>query len=282
MLIELAVGDAYGAGFEYVNTQLIRQFNRLSGYVKHPRHSTPPGHYTDDTQMSIAIAEVIVSGAEWTPLNLASKFVEVFKRDPRMGYAGGFYQFLRQVQNGQQFLDEIIPTSDKSGAAMRAAPVGVFPTISEVIEKATIQAKITHNTPNGIAAGVAAALMAHYFLYQLGPKKDLAEFLNTYTDRNWSKPWRGKVGSKGWMSVQAAVAAIMRNERISALLKDCIDFSGDVDTVATIALAAAAGSIEIAQDIPEHLVVSLEDIEYGRSYLADLDSRLMALVNRNA
>jgi ADP-ribosylglycohydrolase len=84
------------------------------------------------------------------------------------------------------------------------------------------------------------------------------------------------------MSVQAAVTAIMRNERMSTLLKNCIDFSGDVDTVAAIALGAAASSIEIAQDIPEHLVVSLEDIEYGRSYLTDLDSCLMALVNRNA
>jgi ADP-ribosylglycohydrolase len=282
MLIELAVGDAYGAGFEYVNTQLIRQFNDLSRYVKHPRHSTPPGHYTDDTQMSLAIAELIVSGDAWTPLNLASKFVEVFKRDPREGYASRFYQFLQHVRDGQQFLEEIIPTSDKSGAAMRAAPIGVFPTIPEVIEKATIQAKITHDTPDGIAAGVAAALRAHYFLYQLGPKKDLAEFLKTHTDRDWREAWRGKVGSKGWMSVQAAVTAILRNERMSTLLKDCIGFSGDVDTVAAIALGAAAGSIEIAQDIPEHLVVSLEDIEYGRRYLADLDSRLMALVNRNA
>jgi hypothetical protein len=40
---------------------------------------------------------------------------------------------LQQVQNGQQFLDEIIPTSDKSGAAMRAAPIGVFPTIPDVV-----------------------------------------------------------------------------------------------------------------------------------------------------
>ena len=48
MLLELAVGDAYGAGFEYVNRQLIRQFNDLSRYVKHPRHSITPGYYTDD------------------------------------------------------------------------------------------------------------------------------------------------------------------------------------------------------------------------------------------
>ena len=64
MLLELAVGDAYGAGFEYVNKQLITQFNNLGRYVKHPRHSTRPGNYTDDTQMTLAIAEAILSGED--------------------------------------------------------------------------------------------------------------------------------------------------------------------------------------------------------------------------
>src|SRR5262249_31399204 len=90
MLLELAIGDAYGAGFEYTSHDYIQRHNDLSGYVKHPRHSTPPGAYTDDTQMSIAIAEAIVSGEDWTPLNLATHFVNGFKRDPRVGYAGGF------------------------------------------------------------------------------------------------------------------------------------------------------------------------------------------------
>ena len=46
MLLELAIGDAYGAGFEYVDTEMILQQNNLSGYVKHPRHHIQPGSYT--------------------------------------------------------------------------------------------------------------------------------------------------------------------------------------------------------------------------------------------
>ena len=115
MLLELAVGDAYGAGFEYVNVYLVEQFNDLSRYIHHPRHKAiQPGMYTDDTQMSLAVAELIVSDAEWTALNIASQFVEVFKRDPRTGYASGFYGFLKRVESGEQFLAEIHPTSDKS------------------------------------------------------------------------------------------------------------------------------------------------------------------------
>ena len=33
MLLELAIGDAYGAGFEYVSTQLIRAYNDLQQFV---------------------------------------------------------------------------------------------------------------------------------------------------------------------------------------------------------------------------------------------------------
>jgi ADP-ribosyl-[dinitrogen reductase] hydrolase len=112
MLLELAVGDAYGVNFEYAPE--TARYNDLSGYVRHPRHRIIPGTYTDDTQMSLAIAEVIVSGADWTPPNLANAFVAAFRRDPREGYASGLYDFLRHVRDGAQFLAEIQAESDKS------------------------------------------------------------------------------------------------------------------------------------------------------------------------
>lgn len=276
MLLELAIGDAYGAGFEYVDRDAVQQHNDLSRFVRHPRHHIRPGTYTDDTQMSIAIAEVIVSGASWTPLTLANKFVEAFKRDPREGYAGRFYEFLQHVQSGEQFLAEIVSASDKSGAAMRAAPIGVFPTAAEVIEHATIQAAITHNTPDGINAAVAAALMSHYFHYHLGPKRALGAFLEQHVPGEWSQPWQGKVKSKGWMSVRAAVTAITQHDTLSGLLTSCIAFTGDVDTVAAIALAAASRSDEFTHDLPEHLIYQLENGPYGREYLQRLDTKLLS------
>jgi len=276
LLLELAIGDAYGAGFEYVDREMIRQHNNLSCYVKHPRHNIQPGSYTDDTQMSLAIAETIVSGEPWKPTVLAHKFVEVFQRDPREGYATGFHHFLLHVRDGEQFLSNIRPTSEKSGAAMRAAPIGIYPTLSLVIERCTIQAVLTHNTPNGINAAVVAALMTHYFLYNLGPKKELGIFLEEHVRGHWATPWTGKVKSQGWMSVQAAVTALLRSDTMRELLKTCIQFSGDVDTVAAIALAAGSCSTEIAQDLPVHLIDSLENGQYGRDYIHLLDTQLMA------
>jgi ADP-ribosyl-[dinitrogen reductase] hydrolase len=150
MLLELGIGDAYGAAFEYVNASIVEGHNDGLHYHKHPRHEAPVGWYTDDTQMSLAIAEAIISGDNWTPLMLANRFVDVFQRDPRTGYAHGFHALLSRVSNGQELLDLIMPDSDKSGAAMRAAPCGVYPTITEVIEKTTVQARVTHDTPDGI------------------------------------------------------------------------------------------------------------------------------------
>lgn len=132
MLIELAIGDAYGAGFEYVADRIVRQKNDLSAYIQHPKHAIRPGCYTDDTQMSVAVVEAIISGEPWQPKILAERFVAVFKRDPRAGYASGFYDFLQDVRDGSDFLARIQPGSDKSGAAMRACPIGVYSTIAEV------------------------------------------------------------------------------------------------------------------------------------------------------
>ena len=67
---------------------------------------------------------------------------------------------------------------------------------------------------------------------------------------------------------------------MSELLQRCIAFTGDVDTVATIALAAGACSADLAQDLPAVLVENLENGPYGRDYLVGLDQQLMALVVR--
>jgi ADP-ribosylglycohydrolase len=274
MLLELAIADAYGAGFEYAD-EMVERYNDLSGYVQHPRHGIQPGCYTDDTQMSLAIAETIVAQKPWTPEILATQFVIAFKRDPREGYSSRSYDYLLNVQDGREFLEGINWTSDKSGAAMRAAPIGVFPTIEKVLETATIQAAITHNTPDGINAAKAAALMSHYFIYGLGDKKNLGQFLEGHIPGEWSKSWEGQVKTKGWMCVRAAITAVIRNNSLSELLRDCVAFTGDVDTVAAIALAAASCSQQYKKDLPQHLIAGLENSIYGRDYIIRLDKQLM-------
>jgi ADP-ribosylglycohydrolase len=276
MMVELAIGDAYGGGFEYAPPAFIARHNTVEGYVQHPTHTgIAPGHYTDDTQMTLAVAELLADGGEWTPLALADRFVDVFHRDPRDGYAGGFHAFLTSVTSGREFLARIRPDSDKSGAAMRVAPVGLLPTVDEVRHHAALQARVTHDTPGGVGSAEAAALAVHYCHHGLGPLAEVSKWISAQLGTDWAKPWQGKVGSKGAMSVRAALTALTTATSMRDLLEKCVAYTGDVDTVATIALAAAARSAEVTDDLPEVLYRGLENGQYGHDYLQALNQRLL-------
>lgn len=277
MLIESAIGDSFGAGYEYVDPLIVNKFGNNLEYRQHPKHKEiSPGKYTDDTQMAIAISEAIIENTEWDTSFLAEKFVQSFKRDERTGYSRNFYKILKEVNSGKELLDKLVPDSERSGAAMRAYPIGLYKNIKEVVEKSKLQATITHNTDNGIAAAVASALMTHFFAYKKGSKKELGLFLEFHCDYNiaWDKPYNKKVGEYGWMSVMAAITAIKESSKMTELLKKCISFTGDVDTVAAIAMSAGSFSEEIAQDLPKDLFLKLENDQYGKDYLIQLDNKL--------
>ncbi|WP_406288331.1 ADP-ribosylglycohydrolase family protein [Embleya sp. NBC_00896] len=255
--------------------------NTLAGYVQHPRHrDVLPGRYTDDTQMSIAVAEWLLGDDHGIPV-LADLFVRAYKRDARAGYARGFRGVLEDVVDGAQLLEVLRPESDKSGAAMRAGVIGLLPDIADVRRTAALQARITHRTLGGMTSATAAALAVHYCRYGLGPVAALPDWLAATLPAStdpavWARPWRGKVGSAGMDSTRAAVTALAAHTSVAALLKACVAYNGDVDTVATIALAAASCSAEYAQDLPEELLAGLENGRYGRDFLAELDARLVA------
>ncbi len=107
----------------------------------------------------------------------------------------------------------------------------------------------------------------------MAPKRFLTPF--------WGpEPWTGKVGSKGRMSVRAAITAITACDGLSDLLRTCVAFGGDVDTVAAIALSAASCCPRFRKDLPAALVEGLENGTYGRNYIVELDRRLLAAVRR--
>lgn len=282
MLVELAVGDAYGAGFEFRNPIYVRAFNRVDRHRRPALTLSRGGRYTDDTQMTIAIAEAILSNDSWTPELIAEHVVRAFQRDPRTGYAPRFYRFLRSVDDAEDFRARIRPTSDRSGAAMRAGPVGLHPDIDAVLERAEIQARVTHDTEAGVASAQAAALMVHHFARRDGTPDDLADFVAEHVPGPWRTPWRGRVSMRGIDCVQAAITATGQTASLKRLLHRCVAFGGDVDTVATIALAAASWSPHHAADLPETLIEGLERGEFGYDYLRRLDEQLIQRMKMDA
>ena len=278
MLQEIAIADAYGAGFEFAAPEIIATHNNLHDYVPHQLYGML-GNYTDDTQMSLALSELLISNSDWTAVNIANQFVRCFKRDPRQGYSKGFYSLLTQVEDGQQLLDSIRAISTRNGAAMRSVPLGVLADKQQLLAYAKQQAIITHNTAIGIASSRAVALSAHFGLYQLGDVSQLPAFLQSEEVGDWNYDWQHTVTVEAFDTVSAALSCLLRHDNLADLLQSCVALSGDTDSVAAIAVGIASCFTSYSKNLPEHLKQTLNEPQYGMAYLAELDKQLLAKVS---
>lgn len=280
MLVEMAIGDAFGAGREFVQKpkRPAAWWNDGKTYLKHPKFPQMPGCYTDDTQMAIAMAEFMLSGKLQTPRNLAHAFVNAFIRDPRQGYAPGFYNFLVTCSSKSDpagyFLRHIQPGSNKAGGAMRAGPCGLLDDPEKAVDLAMWQASLTHATWEGMAAAGASALLV--WACRNEPDTILAPLQFYFPQRQWDDPWFGWVGNEGIPAVHAAATAVQEETTLTGILKRCVEFGGDVDTVAAIALSAAAWHPEIDNDLDDALYHNLEGGDFGLGYLIVLDQKITA------
>ncbi len=275
MILEGAIGDAYGAGFEFAPMLFIKAKNSGNEYVRHPALWERYKRYTDDTQMAIGLAELIVEKKDWTSLNIADKFLEVFKRDIRPGYAKGFYGFMLKVNSGKEFLEKIHPKSERNGAAMRAYPIGIFKTEAEVIEKATIQAEVTHQTENAVNAAQAIALISHFFFHKKGKPNQLIDYLETAQGIHWKNDWNEKVGIDALQTTEAVLTVLTKGNNLKEMLQKSVAFGGDTDTVASLVLALGSLSDEFENNLPTIFYDELENGTYGRDYIKELDKKLL-------
>jgi ADP-ribosylglycohydrolase len=273
MLLELAAADGFGFAFEMHSAAFVKKHNSIAKYIAKRSSKT---NYTDDTQMTLGIAEALLESDEWTPLFVAEKFVRAFRRDPQRGYARGFKALLKSVHDGQELLDAIVPFSERNGAAMRACPIGLLPSIGEILRKCRIQSAVTHNTVAGMESGMAASLLTHFFAYKLGKRDEAGDFVASFVHGPWTEPWEGKVGCNGTETVQAAITAIMASKTLCKVIENSVAFTGDTDSVATVAMGAAFHCDEIEDDLPQALLDGLEDGMYGKDYLSALDIELEA------
>lgn len=278
MLREIAIADAYGAGFEFSERTKINTYNDLTAYQPHELHGLS-GKYTDDTQMSVAVAELILAHREWTDELIADAFVGCFKRDPRSGYALGFQQFLTEVNSGNEFIQKIRNTSNRNGAAMRSVPLGVIKDKQELLAKAKQQAALTHDTELGISSSCTVALVAHFGLHHRGEIADIKAFLAKEGFSDWHYEWRAEVSVNAFDTISAALTCLINYNNMKELLAQCVDLGGDTDSVAAIAVGLASCFEEYDKTLPEALINALDEGEYGLAFLDSLDSQLMQSQN---
>lgn len=299
ILVYIGMADAYAAACEYLlsvpwERRVYEQCLQFRGYVRHPRHlGLKPSCYTDDTEMSVANARVLIENdPPYIPLMFANYYVREFERGGRReGYARGFQKFLESVRSGEEFLGKIRSGSTKNGAAMRAVPFGTLRTPKETMEVATLQARITHDTREGRFSARAVALMAHFALYEEAPLSDVASYCLRempaedveqfgYVFQNpWpeNKPVKDSKETPVAISTVHAVAHFVRTARsLMDILERVIRMGGDTDSVAAIAWGIASARFR-NERLPEFLERDLEqgNPATGVACLRDIGEKLM-------
>ena len=294
MLLSIAQGDAYGMATEYIELSRDQATKdealKFERYVKHPTWDIAAGHYTDDTQMSIANAEVLLEYDFKSPptmeaalgvgMKFANAYVRCFKRDPRRGYSRGLQSLLENVESGADFFLRVKRDSDKNGAAMRAVPFGVLPSEEDVYYATIEQAKLTHDTVGGRGSALFVGLMSHYAIHTDDPftrfRQRIRDFLRIPARDTDLVPWSGGpvVGPDVGMKTACAVLTLLETETtLLGIAKRAIEWGGDTDTI--IAVAWGIASARMHEPLPRFLDANLENGEYGRDYLVGLGAVLM-------
>jgi ADP-ribosyl-[dinitrogen reductase] hydrolase len=286
MLIEMAVADAYGVGWEFTNAQ--HGANDLSCYRRHPTYGElEPGRYTDDTQRAVANSTVVLSGEHrwYQPASYAKAYMTEYAFDPREGWSKRFQAYLKDHRHStpENFMKGL-RRRETNGALMGVAPLGHLPNEDAVRLATTMQTVSTHS---GSAAQYAQAvsLSAHYLMFDKGPRSDLPRYLadevewdgsggRSVIDGMKEDPPKARMPAK--TVAAAALWAVLNLDSLSDIMRWCIDKGDDTDSLAAVAVAIASCSSEIANDVPPALLDTLENQE-TRDRLVHVDARLKAL-----
>src|SRR5271154_3538432 len=146
-MIGAIAGDIIGSVYEWKNIK-TKQFELFS----------PDCCFTDDSVLTVALAESLLSGTDYVALMKA-----YYRRYPNAGYRGFFHRWAR-AEESQPY------NSWGNGAAMRISSVGfAFNTLDEVLLRAAECTAVTHNHPEGIKGAQATA--AAIFLARTGSTK---------------------------------------------------------------------------------------------------------------
>ena len=195
--------------------------------------------YTDDTIMTIAVADWIIHDKRHTKKGLVARLQEWGRKYPNPvgAYGNMFAQWLGS-ENPKPY------NSWGNGAAMRVSAVGfAFTTLEETLMVAKRCAEVTHNHPEGIKGAQATA--AAIFMARTGKSKEeirryVSETFDYNLDRSCDdiRPTYGFDGScQG--TVPESIIAFLDSKDYEDALRLCISLGGDADTMGAITGAIA-------------------------------------------
>jgi ADP-ribosylglycohydrolase len=184
--------------------------------------------FTDDTVLSVAVAERWLRGGSYVDL-----YHDYFHAYPRAGYGGRFIRWASERRRAPY-------NSWGNGSAMRVSPVGFAgETMDEVLAQARESAEVTHNHPEGIRGAQATA--AAVFLARSGwtradikahIERDFGYDLSERPD-DIRRRYSFDVSCQG--SVPQSIIAFLESDGYEDAVRNAISLGGDADTMACIA-----------------------------------------------
>ena len=310
-LIGCAVGDALGAPLEGRPRERIATMSGLTDGYRPFRHKKevefPPGQYTDDTQLTLAIVKSLLNCGRVDPADIAAEFVKLWESNEIVGAGAVAHRAVGRLMEGIRWQDAAAADDPPwNGAAMRIAPVGLwhYDDADQLARDVELASFVTHRHPLAVDGAIAVATAVAYAA--TSGEVDTACFLETVhgSVAGRSPEFADRVRElHDWLLLDetAALEAIVAGEgrakdrgfgipvrveptvlaSLYVFLKSPGDYlatvdralrvGGDVDTVAAIA-GAISGAHNGLGAIPASLVSGVKD----SAEILDLGARLFA------
>ena len=287
----LAIGDALGYPVEFMSrAEIMKRFTPFGIRQMEPSSRFPAGSYTDDTQMSLAIANALIknkdNSVEEIMKNISTEFASWYrfvkdKEHPENDRDSGLtcLEGARKLEQGVNWKYSGVIGSEGCGAAMRTAPIGLafYNNLDKLKEIATASAISTHNSDVAVASAVANAYLVARSLTNDDYKSSLQDLLKftdgiskKFTDKIKQIPYAMNLPNtealdllgQGWTGHEAVALALY------CALKNDYDFektvlmgantNGDSDSIASIA-GGIVGAYQGIESIPKLFLRPLEN-----------------------
>jgi ADP-ribosylglycohydrolase len=299
MMYGLALGDALGAPVEFWEMKGIRERYGPHGIQELPE----PALFTDDTQMTLAVAEALVTAGHQDlgaiMAAMSREFIAWLHSPENDRSPGGACLYgARQLEAGVPWWKSGKPNSKGCGAVMRVAPIGYFyqHDLPKLRQVAAASALATHHHPIVQVGAVAAAFLVKLALDRLSPEDMLPALelethgqardfdqalvrLEEALNLSSAEAALAHIG-EGWVAEEAVMMAfycfLQSPDDFLATIRRGANIQGDSDSIASIA-GGISGAYLGLRALPRDWIDRLEK----SAYLADVAYRLAAEKRRN-
>jgi ADP-ribosylglycohydrolase len=210
-------GDIIGSVYEFDSSKPEYNFPLFSNESK----------FTDDTVLTVALADSILSGVDYKTI-----MREYYFFYPDCSYGNRFHVWANN-KNPQQY------DSWGNGSAMRVSPIGwAYNDLETVLQKAKESAEVTHNHPEGIK-GAEATAASIYLARTKKSKNEIKKFVEKTFNYDLDldveelrKNYHFDVSCQG--TVPQAIYTFLISESFEDSIRKAIYIGGDSDTLAAI------------------------------------------------